>query len=136
MKSKEMQREKDIRQYLRDVAKALPPKGRKKLLPGIESSVASYLAENPRATVDDVTAYVGTPECIANEYYANQDGRKITQEMRIGKKALLLLLVALLIAALVFGAVLLTAVLLCDEGYYVYELEVISRSVVTTADWI
>ncbi len=75
-------------------------------------------------------------KCIANEYYANQDGRKITQEMRIGRKALLLFLAVLLTAALAFGAVLLTAVLLCDEGYYVYELEVVSRSVVTTSDWL
>ena len=80
MKSKENQREKDIRQYLRNVAKALPPKGRKTLLSDIRSGVASYLAENPQATLEDVAAYVGTPECIANEYYANQDGRKITQE--------------------------------------------------------
>ncbi len=136
MKSKENQREKDIRQYLRNVAKALPPKGRKTLLPGIRSGVASYLAENPQATMEDVAAYVGTPECIANEYYANQDGRKITQEMRIGRKALLLFLAVLLTAALAFGAVLLTAVLLCDEGYDVYELEVVSRSVVTTSDWL
>ncbi len=69
MKSKENQREKDIRQYLRNVAKALPPEGRKTLLSDIRSGVASYLAENPQATLEDVASFVGTPEGIANEVH-------------------------------------------------------------------
>ena len=102
MKSKENQREKDIRQYLRNVAKALPPKGRKTLLPGIRSGVASYLAEKPQATMEDVAAYVGTPECIANEYYANQDGRIITRKINASRRILTVFSVLVLAALALF----------------------------------
>ena len=102
MKSKENQREKDIRQYLRNVAKALPPKGRKTLLPGIRSGVASYLAEKPQATMEDVAAYVGTPECIANDYYANQDGRKITRKINASRRRLTVFSVLVLAALALF----------------------------------
>lgn len=102
MKSKENQREKDIRQYLRNVAKALPPEGRKTLLPGIRSGVASYLAEKPQATMEDVAAYVGTPECIANDYYANQDGRKITRKINASRRRLTVFSVLVLAALALF----------------------------------
>ena len=102
MKSKENQREKDIRQYLRNVAKALPPKGRKTLLPGIRSGVASYLAEKPQATMEDVAAYVGTPEGIANEYYANQNGRKITRKINASRRRLTVFSVLVLAALALF----------------------------------
>lgn len=102
MKSKENQREKDIRQYLRNVAKALPPEGRKTLLSDIRSGVASYLAEKPQATMEDVAAYVGTPECIANDYYANQDGRKITRKINASRRRLTVFSVLVLAALALF----------------------------------
>ena len=103
MKSKENQREKDIRQYLRNVAKALPPKGRKTLLSDIRSGVASYLAENPQATLEDVASFVGTPEGIANDYYyANQDGRKITRKINANRRRLTVFSVLVLAALALF----------------------------------
>ena len=103
MKSKENQREKDIRQYLRNVAKALPPEGRKTLLSDIRSGVASYLAENPQATLEDVASFVGTPEGIANDYYyANQDGRKITRKINASRRRLTVFSVLVLAALALF----------------------------------
>lgn len=66
MKSKENQREKDIRQYLRNVAKALPPEG------------------------------------IANDYYANQDGRKITRKINASRRRLTVFSVLVLAALALF----------------------------------
>ena len=102
MKSKENQREKDIRQYLRNVTKALPPEGRKTLLSDIRSGVASYLAENPQATLEDVASFVGTPEGIANDYYANQDGRIITRKNNASRRILTVFSVLVLAALALF----------------------------------
>ena len=63
--------ENDLEKFYKEIEKALPRDGRKTLLPDVKVGVNSYLAENPEATFDDVVSYVGTPECIANEYYAN-----------------------------------------------------------------
>ena len=93
--------EKDLDNYYKQIAKALPAGGRKALLPGIREGVEAYLAENPDATMDDVIAYVGTPECIAGEYYANQDGREITEEIKVGKKILIMFLIAAVIIVLI-----------------------------------
>ncbi len=93
---------KDLKKYYRDIARALPPEGRKTLLSGIRSGVASYLAENPQATLEDVAAYVGTPECIANDYYANQDGRKITRKINASRRRLTVFSVLVLAALALF----------------------------------
>lgn len=74
--------EKELDKYYRQISKALPREGRNTLLPDIKAGVNAYLAENPEATIEDVVAYVGTPECIAGEYYANQDSTKITREIK------------------------------------------------------
>jgi hypothetical protein len=63
--------ENDLEKFYKEIEKALPRDGRKTLFPDVKAGVNSYLTENPEATFDDVVSYVGTPECIANEYYAN-----------------------------------------------------------------
>ena len=94
---------KDLKKYYREIARALPPEGRKTLLPGIRSGVASYLAENPQATLEDVASFVGTPEGIANDYYyANQDGRKITRKINASRRRLTVFSVLVLAALALF----------------------------------
>jgi hypothetical protein len=77
--------QKELREFYRGIAKALPRDGRKTLLPDIKAGVESYLSENPDATIDDVIGYVGTPEDISNEYYANQDGKAITRKINVSR---------------------------------------------------
>lgn len=101
--NKDAQMNKVLDNYFDRIAKALPRKGRKTLLPDIKDGVESYLAENPDATVDDVIAYVGTPEDIVSEYYANLDGREISKEIKIGRKLVIILLLFLLALAVIFG---------------------------------
>ena len=128
--------ETDLKRHYKQIDKALPWEGRKDLLPGIKSVVNSYLAEHPEATIDDVIAYVGTPEDIAAEYYANQDGGNITKKIRIGWKIVIIVLICLLIAALIFAAVIVTDMIISGNGYFVTETFVVSTSDVTPADFI
>ena len=128
--------ETDLKRHYKQIDKALPWEGRKDLLPGIKSGVNSYLAEHPEATIDDVIAYVGTPEDIAAEYYANQDGGNITKKIRIGWKIVIIVLICLLIAELIFAAVIVTDMIISGNGYFVTETFVVSTSDVTPADFI
>lgn len=134
--NKDAQMNKVLDNYFDRIAKALPREGRRTLLPDIKDGVESYLAENPDATVDDVIAYVGTPEDIAAEYYANQDGGNITKKIRIGWKIVIIVLICLLIAALIFAAVIVTDMIISGNGYFVTETFVVSTSDVTPADFI
>lgn len=119
--------EKDLDNYYKQIAKALPAGGRKALLPGIREGVEAYLAENPDATMDDVIAYVGTPECIAGEYYANQDGREITQKIK-ASRIILIGVVSVMLAALLFftGFTLFALIkgVLGTPAYSITELEI------------
>ena len=91
----------------------------------------SYLAENPDAAIDDVIAYVGTPECIANEYYANQDGRELTKEMKVGKKIWLMMGIFALSVVLILAAAAITFKFfdrLFEERFVEYTVDLVSVS--------
>ena len=94
--------ETDLKRHYKQIDKALPWEGRKDLLPGIKSGVNSYLAEHPEATIDDVIAYVGTPECIAGEYYANQDSTKITKKIQSSRLILRVVISIVLFVLAIF----------------------------------
>jgi Predicted membrane protein len=132
--NKDAQMNKVLDNYFDRIAKALPRKGRKTLLPDIRAGVESYLAENPEAGIDDVVSYVGTPEDIAAEYYSNLDGGEITKEIKVGRKIAVIVLICLLIAALIFAAVIATDMMISGNGYFVTETYVISTSDVTPTD--
>ena len=131
MKSKENSIKKDLENYYKEVSKALPTEGRKTLLPSIKTGVNSYLAENPGATIDDVISYVGTPECIANEYYANLDGRRITDDIKVGKKiGMILLISAAIIVFILIVAVVafLIGSSIIESRFVQYDLGAVSDS--------
>lgn len=131
MKNKEKSIEKEIEAYYKKIAKALPREGQKALLPGIRAGVESYLSENPGATMDDVISYVGTPEDISNEYYATRDGKAITEEIKVGRKLLWVILISLFVVIFVFALALLIAFVywnVVDHGFVEYTLEVASQS--------
>ena len=93
--------ETDLKTYYQEISDGLPRNAAHTLLPDIRVGVDSYLAENPDATIDDVISYVGTPECIVNEYYANQDGTEITRKMN---KSRILLVTVVSIVSVVLAA--------------------------------
>ena len=120
-----------MKKYYKEIARALQRNGQKTLLPGIRAGVDSYLAENPDAAIDDVIAYVGTPECIANEYYANQDGRELTKEMKVGKKIWLMMGIFALSVVLILAAAAITFKFfdrLFEERFVEYTVDLVSVS--------
>ena len=138
MKSSNNDIEKELNEFYKKISKVLPQDGRKTLLPDIKTGVDSYLVENPEATIDDVISYVGTPECIANEYYANQDGKQLTKEIKIGKKILMIVAMSMLLAALIFAAAVFTSYVFhnyFDHGFIEYEVDVISCADITPTDY-
>ena len=129
--------ETDLKRHYKQIDKALPWEGRKDLLPGIKSVVNSYLAEHPEATIDDVIAYVGTPEDIAAEYYANQDGTKITKKIKASRLILTVVLSIVLFVMAVYICFMLYTFIKDVLYYPLYsaeELEMGKPFVVTETD--
>ena len=129
--------ETDLKRHYKQIDKALPWEGRKDLLPGIKSGVNSYLAEHPEATIDDVIAYVGTPEDIAAEYYANQDGTKITKKIKASRLILTVVLSIVLFVMAVYICFMLYTFIKDVLYYPLYsaeELEMGKPFVVTETD--
>ena len=82
-------------------------------------------------TMEDVISYVGTPEEISNEYYANRDGKAITEEIKVGGKLVWVILISLFVVIFVFALALLIAFVywnVVDHGFVEYTLEVASQS--------
>ncbi len=100
MKTVKKGRSRELNKYYKEIAKALPRKGKKTLLPHIKAGVEDYLAENPEATIDDVVSYAGTPEDISAEYYATQEGTKITKEIK-SSRLIKSVVLAIVLSALV-----------------------------------
>ena len=131
--------EKQLNGFYREIAMALPQDGRKTFLPGIKAGIDSFLADDPDATIDDVISYFGTPECIANEYYAIRDGRQLTKESKTGKNIWMIVLVSLLLVVFIFAAAVLTSYVFhnyFDRGLFEYEVEVISQTEISPADFM
>ena len=129
--------ETDLKRHYKQIDKALPWEGRKDLLPGIKSGVNSYLAKHPEATIDDVIAYVGTPEDIAAEYYANQDGTKITKKIKASRLILTVVLSIVLFVMAVYICFMLYTFIKDVLYYPLYsaeELEMGKPFVVTETD--
>ena len=128
---------KELKKYYKQIAKALPREGRRTLLHDIKAGVNSYLAENPEATVDDVIAYVVTTEDIAAEYYANQDGTKITKKIKASRLILTVVLSIVLFVMAVYICFMLYTFIKDVLYYPLYsaeELEMGKPFVVTETD--
>ncbi len=117
--------ERDLKGYYKEISKALPKDGRKTLLPDIKAGVNSYLAENPDAAIDDVIAYVGTPECIAGEYYANQDGTKITREIKASRLILTIVISIVMFVLVIYIGFMLYTIVKDVLGFPTYRGDVV-----------
>lgn len=103
MKSKN----KIVRQYLRQVRKAVPCSGkeRRQLVEQLEESVAQYVSEHGAETVDDISREFGSPGEIWEAFLQNKDAAYIQRQLAlknrvcrivIGMAAVLVIIVAIL----------------------------------------
>ena len=79
MKSKN----KIVRQYLRQVRKAVPCSGkeRRQLVQQLEESVAQYVSEHGAETVDDISREFGSPGEIWEAFLQNKDAAYIQRQL-------------------------------------------------------
>ena len=117
--------EKELKKYYHDISKALPRERKKEFLADIKKSVNSYLANNPEATIDDVITFIGNPKDIADEFYANETGEKITKELKFGKKIVFGVIIVLILAFIIYIIAIAKIVIMAektDDGYYTIEI--------------
>lgn len=81
MKSKN----KIVRQYLRQVRKAVPCSGkeRRQLVEQLEESVAQYVSEHGAETVDDISREFGSPGEIWEAFLQNKDAAYIQRQLAL-----------------------------------------------------
>ena len=81
MKSKN----KIVRQYLRQVRKAVPCSGkeRRQLVQQLEESVAQYVSEHGAETVDDISREFGSPGEIWEAFLQNNDAAYIQRQLAL-----------------------------------------------------
>lgn len=103
MKSKN----KIVRQYLRQVRKAVPCSGKERwqLVQQLEESVAQYVSEHGAETVDDISREFGSPGEIWEAFLQNKDAAYVQRQLAlknrvcrivIGMAAVLVIIVAIL----------------------------------------
>lgn len=81
MKSKN----KIVRQYLRQVRKAVPCSGkeRRQLVQQLEESVAQYVSEHGAETVDDISREFGSPGEIWEAFLQNKDAAYVQRQLAL-----------------------------------------------------
>lgn len=81
MKSKN----KIVRQYLRQVRKAVPCSGkeRRQLVEQLEESAAQYVSEHGAETVDDISREFGSPGEIWEAFLQNKDAAYIQRQLAL-----------------------------------------------------
>ena len=78
-------RNKIVRQYLRQVRKAVPCSGkeRRQLVQQLEESVAQYVSEHGAETVDDISREFGSPGEIWEAFLQNKDAAYIQRQLAL-----------------------------------------------------
>ena len=78
-------RNKIVRQYLRQVRKAVPCSGkeRRQLVEQLEESVAQYVSEHGAETVDDISREFGSPGEIWEAFLQNKDAAYIQRQLAL-----------------------------------------------------
>ena len=78
-------RNKIVRQYLRQVRKAVPCSGkeRRQLVQQLEESVAQYVSEHGAETVDDISREFGSPGEIWEAFLQNKDAAYMQRQLAL-----------------------------------------------------
>lgn len=99
-------RNKIVRQYLRQVRKAVPCSGkeRRQLVQQLEESVAQYVSEHGAETVDDISREFGSPGEIWEAFLQNKDAAYIQRQLalknRVCRIAIVMAAVLVIIVAI------------------------------------
>lgn len=96
------------KQYISDVKTFFPiiRKGEKKYLDGLSVALEEYCEERETIIIDDIYTGFGTPNDVANAYYASTDIQKTMKNIRISKYVrfgITVFLLILLIAVSIYG---------------------------------
>lgn len=111
--------------YYRDIEKTLScdKRRRRYTMENIRCGVNSYLQEHPGATLDEVTAYIGTIDEISDDYFHSIPVKEISAEVKTKKRiriGIIVILAAALLAAVTVVVYLLVIIMKePDSGYYV-----------------
>ena len=112
MKSKN----KIVRQYLRQVRKAVPCSGkeRRQLVQQLEESVAQYVSEHGAETVDDISREFGSPGEIWEVFLQNKDAAYIQRQLALKNR---ICRIAIVMAAVLVIIVAILGTLRFIDGY-------------------
>ena len=112
MKSKN----KIVRQYLRQVRKAVPCSGkeRRQLVEQLEESVAQYVSEHGAETVDDISREFGSPGEIWEAFLQNKDAAYIQRQLALKNRVCRIVIV---MAAVLVIIVAILGTLRLIDGY-------------------
>lgn len=99
MKSKN----KIVRQYLRQVRKAVPCSGkeRRQLVQQLEESVAQYVSEHGAETVDDISREFGSPGEIWEAFLQNNDAAYIQRQLALKNRVCRIVVIAAVVLMIV-----------------------------------
>ena len=112
MKSKN----KIVRQYLRQVRKAVPCSGKecRQLVQQLEESVAQYVSEHGAETVDDISREFGSPGEIWEAFLQNKDAAYIQRQLALKNR---ICRIAIVMAAVLVIIVAILGTLRFIDGY-------------------
>ena len=114
--------DKQLREYYHSVWVGLsyPGKMKKKLLERLKEQVANYLEENPDADLEMIQNRFGTPQQIAAAALEELPTPEVLQKLRIRKKLITIVGIAVLVAVLLWlGAVIVAMIhhFIAANGY-------------------
>lgn len=94
-----------LRSYYRGVRGGLICAGKEKrvLLANLRENVSGYLAENPRAGIEEIQARFGSPEYIAAYSLRDLPDRQLVKKVHIRRRIAALFAAAVLAALLILG---------------------------------
>ena len=109
-------RNKIVRQYLRQVRKAVPCSGkeRRQLVQQLEESVAQYVSEHGAETVDDISREFGSPGEIWEAFLQNKDAAYVQRQLALKNRVCRIVIV---MAAVLVIIVAILGTLRLIDGY-------------------
>lgn len=124
---------KSLNQYYRSIESSLVCDRQRKtaIISAIRSSVSEFLEDHPNADFDSIEKHFGSPQDIAEEYYANADSYEIQSRLRIRKIIIISVILTLIIAIMIYSVAIASIVISGNKsanGYDIAEIEVISES--------
>ena len=116
---------------MKQVKKNCPFSFRKRLIPELESHLSDYLEANPDKTLEDVIAYLGSPEKIADECLLALDETARQKKLNKTKwlKRSILVVVSLVILITTCTAVYTLVKISESRVYYIQESIMIENEV-------